>query len=115
MRVGGRTDTGEGSPPHREDASTASQHVVSRHKERTRAECDGRIRDITKSKKEALRLIDEVHGDVNLAEKGILRGLRQLSLLTKEEEAELAAREPYTFEDGTNGTAMPSIAEEGGR
>ena len=70
------------------------------------------------TKKEALRLIDEVHGDVNLAEKGILRGLRQLSLLTKEEEAELAAREPYlayTFEDGTNGTAMPSIAEEGGR
>ena len=67
------------------------------------------------TKKEALRLIDEVHGDVNLAEKGILRGLRELSLLTKEEEAELAAREPYTFEDGTNGTAMPSIAEEGGR
>ena len=45
MRVGGRTDTGEGSPPHREDASTASQRVVSRHKERTHAECDGRIRD----------------------------------------------------------------------
>ena len=67
------------------------------------------------TKKEALRLIDEVHGDVNLAEKGILRGLRELSLLTKEEEAELSAREPYTFEDGTNGTAMPSIAEEGGR
>ena len=41
VRVGGRTDTWEGSTPHRENAST----VVSRHRERTHAECDGRIRD----------------------------------------------------------------------
>jgi len=33
--------TKEGSPPHRENAST----VVSRHRERTHAECDDRIRD----------------------------------------------------------------------
>ena len=41
VRVGGRADTKEGSPTHRENASA----VVSRHRERMHADCDCRIRD----------------------------------------------------------------------